>query len=68
MGGHAPVAGSHTEDLDIARAVRSRGGRTVVAAAQERAHCRMYTDADALRDGYTRWLWTAFGRPRARPW
>ncbi|ORL34861.1 glycosyl transferase [Prescottella equi] len=63
MGGHAPVAGSHTEDLDIARAVRRRGGRTVVAAAQERAHCRMYTDADALRDGYTRWLWTAFGSP-----
>lgn len=63
LGGHAPVAGSHTEDLDIARALRRRGGRTVVALAQERAHCRMYTDATALRTGYTRWLWTAFGSP-----
>lgn len=63
LGGHAVVAGSHTEDLDIARAVRRRGGRTVVAVAQDRAHCRMYTDATALREGYARWLWTAFGSP-----
>ncbi|PTR32186.1 glycosyl transferase family 2 [Rhodococcus sp. OK519] len=63
LGGHAPVAGSHTEDLDIARALRRRGGRTVVAAAQDRARCRMYTDATTLHDGYTRWLWTAFGSP-----
>lgn len=63
LGGHAPVAASHTEDLDIARALRRRGGRTVVAVAQDRAHCRMYTDATTLRDGYTRWLWTAFGSP-----
>jgi len=63
LGGHAAVADSLTEDLDIARALRRRGARTVVAAAQELASCRMYTDGPALRAGYTRWLWTAFGSP-----
>lgn len=61
LGGHAAVAGSVTEDLDIARALRRRGGRTVVAAAQGLASCRMYTDRAALRAGHTRWLWTQFG-------
>ncbi len=61
MGGHAVVADSLTEDLDIARAVRRHGGRTAVVAAQDRASCRMYTDSGALRAGHTRWLWTAYG-------
>ncbi|WP_241565997.1 glycosyltransferase family 2 protein [Prescottella agglutinans] len=61
IGGHAAVADSLTEDLDIARALRRRGGRTAVAAAQHLASCRMYTTPAALSAGYTRWLWTAFG-------
>ncbi|GAB2654220.1 glycosyltransferase [Prescottella soli] len=63
LGGHAAVADSLTEDLDIARALRRRGERTAVAAAQHLASCRMYTSPTALRAGYTRWLWTAFGSP-----
>ncbi len=63
LGGHVAVADSFTEDLDIARALRRRGERTAVAAGQHLASCRMYTSATALRTGYTRWLWTAFGSP-----
>ncbi|WP_305091705.1 glycosyltransferase family 2 protein [Prescottella sp. R16] len=62
-GGHATVAGAVTEDLAIARALRRRGERTVVAAAGAVASCRMYTGAGAVRDGYTRWLWSAYGSP-----
>lgn len=62
-GGHTAVAGSVVDDLDIARALRRRGERTVVAAAQGLASCRMYTDASAVRAGHTRWMWTQFGSP-----
>ncbi|MGF7123871.1 glycosyltransferase [Rhodococcus sp. BE178] len=61
MGGHAVVADSLTEDLDIARELRRRGGRTAVVAAEDKATCRMYVGPAALRAGYTRWLWTAYG-------
>ncbi|MBF6496445.1 glycosyltransferase [Nocardia cyriacigeorgica] len=61
IGGHAAVAGSVTEDLDIARAVRRRGGRTAVVAAGSMARTRMYRDGTELAAGYTRWLWSAYG-------
>ncbi|WP_072688652.1 glycosyltransferase family 2 protein [Rhodococcus marinonascens] len=61
VGGHRAVAGSLTEDLDLARLLRRRGRRTEVALAGRSASCRMYVDAAALRGGYDRWLWTAFG-------
>nr|WP_324196141.1 glycosyltransferase family 2 protein [Nocardia cyriacigeorgica] len=61
IGGHATVAGSVTEDLDIARAVRRRGGRTAVVAAGSMARTRMYRDGAELAAGYTRWLWSAYG-------
>ncbi|WP_241665726.1 glycosyltransferase [Prescottella subtropica] len=61
LGGHAAVAGAVTEDLAIARALRRQGDRTVVAAAGRVASCRMYGDAGAVRDGYRRWLWSAYG-------
>ncbi|WP_206615711.1 glycosyltransferase [Rhodococcus xishaensis] len=63
LGGHAAVADNVTEDLGIARALRRRGERTIVAAARDLASCRMYTDPTELREGYTRWLWSAFGSP-----
>lgn len=59
--GHASVAASPTEDLDIARALRRRGRRTVLVAGGEFVQCRMYDGWPTLRDGYTRWLWNAFG-------
>ncbi len=61
IGGHASVAASLTEDLDIARTLRGRGKRTVLVAGGEFVRCRMYDGWSAVRDGYTRWLWDAFG-------
>lgn len=63
VGGHVAVASSPTEDLDLARALRRAGRRTMVAAAGDVASCRMYEGAAPLRAGYTRWLWSAFGPP-----
>lgn len=61
VGGHASVAASLTEDLDIARALRGQGMRTALVAGGEFVRCRMYNGWPAVRDGYTRWLWNAFG-------
>ncbi|WP_280233564.1 glycosyltransferase [Nocardia cyriacigeorgica] len=61
IGGHAAVAGSVTEDLDIARTMRRHGMRTAVVAAGTLARTRMYRDRAELEAGYTRWLWSAYG-------
>ncbi len=61
VGGHAVVAGSPTEDLDIARALRRSGLRTELVAAGRLARTRMYRGAAEVDDGYTRWLWSAYG-------
>ncbi|MEV4129780.1 glycosyltransferase [Nocardia sp. NPDC049707] len=61
IGGHAAVAASPTEDLDIARALRRSGRRTALVAAGRAASTRMYRDATELEAGYTRWLWSAYG-------
>jgi len=63
IGGHAAVAASPTEDLDLARALRRAGRRTTVAAAGGLSSCRMYDGPRPLIGGYTRWLWSAFGSP-----
>lgn len=63
IGGHAAVASSPTEDLDLARTMRAAGRRTAVVAAGQLASCRMYLDGRQLTTGYTRWLWSAFGSP-----
>lgn len=59
-GGHAAVAGSVTEDLDIARTLRRGGHSTVLAAAGPLARTRMYHGAAEVDAGYTRWLWSAY--------
>ncbi|MFZ2530536.1 MAG: glycosyltransferase family 2 protein [Rhodococcus sp. (in: high G+C Gram-positive bacteria)] len=61
IGGHAAVAASPTDDLDLARTLRRAGRRTTVVAAGPLVSCRMYLDHRALSDGYLRWLWSAFG-------
>ncbi|WP_410876481.1 glycosyltransferase family 2 protein [Nocardia sp. A7] len=63
-GGHGAVAASATEDLDLARAVRRAGHRTALVTAGQAASTRMYTGTTELTDGYTRWLWSAFGGRR----
>ncbi|RZL78649.1 MAG: glycosyltransferase [Rhodococcus sp. (in: high G+C Gram-positive bacteria)] len=61
VGGHRAVADSLTEDLDLARLIRRRGLPTELFLAGPSAWCRMYEGGRALRSGYDRWLWTAFG-------
>ncbi|MFC4374375.1 glycosyltransferase [Nocardia halotolerans] len=60
-GGHVGVAASATEDLDLARALRRAGHRTALVMAGPAARTRMYIGATGLADGYTRWLWSAYG-------
>nr|WP_051186512.1 glycosyltransferase [Nocardia tenerifensis] len=64
-GGHAAVAASVTEDLDLARTLRRAGYSTALVAAGRMASTRMYTGAAELDAGYTRWLWSAYGGTRA---
>ncbi|WP_432279416.1 glycosyltransferase [Nocardia carnea] len=61
IGGHAAVADSVTEDLDIARALRRAGYRTGLVAAGGLARTRMYRGGGELAAGYRRWLWSAYG-------
>jgi glycosyltransferase involved in cell wall biosynthesis len=61
IGGHESVASSATEDLDIARTLRSNGKRTILVSGAGFVSCRMYRDWPQLREGYTRWLWSSFG-------
>ncbi|WP_405162273.1 glycosyltransferase [Nocardia sp. NBC_01499] len=61
VGGHAAVAASVTEDLDIARTLRRAGQPTVLVAAGRMASTRMYAGTAELDAGYTRWLWSAYG-------
>ncbi|AYJ50006.1 glycosyltransferase [Rhodococcus sp. P1Y] len=63
IGGHRSVFGSPTEDLDIARVLRRRGHRTAVVSGGGLVRCRMYDGWADVREGYTRWLWSAFGGP-----
>ncbi|WP_442791073.1 glycosyltransferase [Nocardia sp. NBC_01327] len=63
LGGHAVVADRITEDLAITRALRRSGRRTVLVAGGRLAETRMYRDARELEQGYSRWLWTAYGGP-----
>ncbi|WP_148613086.1 glycosyltransferase [Nocardioides rubriscoriae] len=62
-GGHAAVRGEVLEDLALLRAVKASGGRGVVAEGSGVASCRMYDGPTALRAGYTKSLWAAFGSP-----
>ncbi|MRJ75423.1 glycosyltransferase [Aeromicrobium sp. SMF47] len=65
-GGHAAVRHEVLEDIALLRAVKASGGRGVVADGSSVATCRMYDGWPALRDGYAKSLWSAFGsRPGA---
>nr|WP_227985344.1 glycosyltransferase [Nocardia spumae] len=61
VGGHTAVAGSITEDLALARVLRRAGHRTALVAAGPLASTRMYRGAREVDEGYTRWLWSAYG-------
>lgn len=64
-GGHAAVRDVVAEDIGLLRAVKRAGGRGVVVDGTALATCRMYTSWPQVRDGYAKWLASAFGtRPR----
>ena len=60
-GGHAAVRAQLLEDIALLRAVKASGGRGTVADGTRVATCRMYDGWPALRDGYAKSLWSAFG-------
>ena len=62
-GGHAAVRGEVLDDLALLRAVKAVGGTGGVTDGTHLATCRMYDGWPALREGYTKSLWSAFGSP-----
>lgn len=62
-GGHDGVRHEVLDDVALLRAVKRAGGRGVVVDGTQVATCRMYDDTDALVEGYTKSLWSAFGSP-----
>lgn len=60
-GGHPP--GDVLDDLALARALRRIGARGGFVDGTRLAACRMYDGWPALRDGYGKSLWSAFGGP-----
>jgi hypothetical protein len=61
--GHRSVRGEVLEDVALARAVKSAGGRAGVTDGTDLATCRMYEGAHELVEGYAKSLWAAFGSP-----
>ena len=62
-GGFAAARGAVLDDLALVRAVKAAGGRGGVVDGSTLARCRMYDGWPALRDGYGKSLWAAFGSP-----
>jgi hypothetical protein len=62
-GGHAAVRADMLEDIALLRTVKHAGGRGGVVDGSEIATCRMYDGWPALREGYAKSLWSAFGSP-----
>jgi hypothetical protein len=62
-GGHAAVRAEVLDDLALLRAIKITGGRGGVTDGTGLATCRMYDGWPAVRDGYTKSLWAAFGSP-----
>ncbi len=60
-GGHETSPLDVLDDMALARTVRRSGGRTAIADGSAIATCRMYDTSNALVEGYTKSLWSAFG-------
>jgi Glycosyltransferase like family 2 len=61
--GFTSVAGEVLDDVALARSLKRSGFRATVAEGSQLATCRMYDGWPALRDGYTKNLWSATGSP-----
>lgn len=65
-GGFPAVRDAVLDDIALVRAIKAAGGRGGVVDGSALATCRMYPGWPALRDGYRKSLWAAFGTgPRA---
>lgn len=62
-GGFGAVRAAVLDDIALVRAVKAAGGRGGVVDGSAMATCRMYDGWPALRDGYGKSLWSAFGSP-----
>ena len=60
-GGHVPDA--VLDDIALARALKRGGARGGIVDGTRIARCRMYDGWPAVRDGYGKSLWAAFGSP-----
>jgi glycosyltransferase involved in cell wall biosynthesis len=63
VGGHAAVATSLLEDVELARAVKCSGRRIVFRYARDAVRTRMYRSFAQLREGWTKNLVLLFGSP-----
>jgi Glycosyltransferase like family 2 len=63
IGGFGPVRGEVLDDVALARSLKRASFRVTVAEGSTLATCRMYAGWTALRDGYTKNLWSATGSP-----
>jgi hypothetical protein len=64
LGGHGAVRSEVLDDVGLLRAVKRAGGRGAIADGTALATCRMYDGWPALREGYAKSLWAAFGSRR----
>ncbi len=64
VGRHAAVRNEVLEDLALLRVIKRAGARGVIADGTTLATCRMYEGWPALRNGYAKSLWSAFGSRR----
>lgn len=62
-GGYGAVRGDVLDDVALARAIKSAGGRGGVIDGTPLATCRMYRSTAEVRAGYRKSLWSAFGSP-----
>lgn len=61
--GHNGVKAQVLDDLHLARNLVRAGARGGVADGSRISHCRMYSSANQLIEGYAKSQWSAFGNP-----
>ena len=61
IGGWHSVRAELVDDMAVCRAVKRSGGRVVFADGDQMADCRMYSDAAALRRGFSKNFYEGIG-------
>lgn len=60
-GGHSAIKSEVLDDMELARSLVRSGFRGGVVNGSQIAECRMYSNARALIEGYSKSQWRAFG-------